>query len=193
MSCTPCRLGRTWECDNNGSCNGTPSNLPNWDVSDDSTSSSSVDTDSESSKEDSSEYEYGQPLYEVQAHKPESALRDQQSTGRKRAAEMYPLYRDLDCEWMGRKNCGGGKSIVGCMEGKQQARHHGPDKNTLNNDVGNVHRICHSCHANWHAANDPGYVWGGVYDPNTPVEASEFELMMEQVRRAGVTLKKVED
>lgn len=189
MSCTPCRLGRTWECDTNGNCNSSGQQFYTG-------STSSVSTDSVELQEDDvkeSEYEYGQPLYEVQAHKPEAALKDQQSTGRKRAAEMYPLYRDLDCEWKGRKNCGGGKPIVGCMEGKQQARHHGPDKNTLNNDVGNVHRICHSCHNNWHALNDPGYIFGRVYEPNSPVEANEFELMMEQVRRAGVKLKNVED
>jgi hypothetical protein len=37
----------------------------------------------------------------------------------------------------------------------QQARHHGPDYNTLNNDPTNVSRICHVCHNRWHAANDP--------------------------------------
>lgn len=189
MTCTPCRLGRTWECDENGNCSNSSSNLSSVHLSD----ASSTDSYGNSDQESTSEYEYGQPLYEVQAHKPEAALKDQQSTGRKRAAEMYPLYRDLDCEWKGRKNCGGGKSIVGCLEGKQQARHHGPDKNTLNNDVGNVHRICHSCHNNWHALNDSGYIWGGVYEPNSPVEANEFEIMMEQVRRAGVKLKNVED
>lgn len=189
MTCTPCRLGRTWECEYNGNCSG--SNQQFSIGSNNSVSSSIVESEEYDVKE--SEYEYGQPLYEVQAHKPEAALKDQQSTGRKRAAEMYPLYRDLDCEWKGRKNCGGGKPIVGCMEGKQQARHHGPDKNTLNNDVGNVHRICHSCHNNWHALNDPGYIFGRVYEPNSPVEANEFELMMEQVRRAGVKLKNVED
>lgn len=189
MSCTPCRLGRTWECDHNGACSTFGSNLPNGHLPDSGTIDTNFDSDSESTPE----YEYGKPVFTVQAHKPEAALKDQQSTGRKRAAEMYPLYRDLDCEWKGRKNCGGGKPIVGCMDGKQQARHHGPDKNTLNNDEGNVHRICHSCHNNWHALNDPGYVWGSVYELNAPVEASQFELMAEQVRRAGVKLKNVED
>lgn len=189
MTCTPCRLGRNWECDNNGSCSGVVSNGSTTDV----LANDEISEGAENLSENTGEYEYGQPIYEVQAHKPESALKDQQSTGRKRAAEMYPLYRELDCEWQGRKNCGGGKPIVGCMDGKQQARHHGPDKNTLNNDVGNVHRICHSCHNNWHALNDPGYVWGGVYELNSPVEANEFEIMMEQVRRAGVKLKNVED
>lgn len=47
---------------------------------------------------------------------------------------------------------------VGC-DNLQQCRHHGPDKNTLNNDPGNVHRICHWHHNNWHALNDPDYDW----------------------------------
>ena len=96
----------------------------------------------------------------------DDSLKDQQSTGRKRAARMYPLDRSGDCEWLGKSNCGGGPHpILGCglngiPAGKQRARHHGPDKNTLNNDESNVHRICHSCHNRWHAANDPDYIPG---------------------------------
>lgn len=98
-------------------------------------------------------------------HKRDDALVDQQSTGRKRAARLYPLNRSAVCEWQGKKNMGGGpKPIEGCADGKQQARHHGPDKNTLNNEEGNVHRICHTCHNRWHAANDPNY------DPNQPLK-----------------------
>jgi hypothetical protein len=100
-------------------------------------------------------------------NKRDAALRDQQSTGRKRAARLYPLDRDAECEWAGSTSAGGGTNpIPGCgkrrntVKGKQQARHHGPDKNTLNNEPGNVHRICHSCHNAWHAVNDPDYVWG---------------------------------
>lgn len=104
----------------------------------------------------------------TRAHKRDDALIDQQSTGRKRAALQYPLDREADCEWLGRLSQGGGTSpIAGCgidgrLNGKQQARHHGPDKNTLNNEHGNVHRICHSCHNRWHAANDKNYVPGTV-------------------------------
>lgn len=100
-------------------------------------------------------------------NKRDAALRDQQSTGRKRAYRQYPLDRNADCEWAGSERAGGGQHpIPGCgirgntVVGKQQARHHGPDKNTLNNEEGNVHRICHSCHNAWHAVNDPDYVWG---------------------------------
>lgn len=106
----------------------------------------------------------------VRRTKPDAALKDQQSTGRKRAARMYPLHEDQPCEWWDASPTnpkGGGIPItVGC-QGKsllQQARHHGPDKNTLNNDPGNVHRICHWHHNNWHAANDPDY------DPNKPLK-----------------------
>lgn len=85
----------------------------------------------------------------------DSSLKDPQSTGRKRAAKQYPLNKSLPCEWRGILHAGGGtKPIMGCVAGKQQARHHGPDYNTLNNEPGNVHRICHSCHNRWHAEND---------------------------------------
>lgn len=97
--------------------------------------------------------------------KPDSALKDQQSTGRKRAAKLYPLDRSAQCEWANNPASGGGVTIAGCgirlrdkklvPVGLQQSRHHGPDYNTLNNDPGNVHRICHSCHNAWHALNDP--------------------------------------
>lgn len=46
-----------------------------------------------------------------------------------------------------------------CDDNRQKARHHGPDKNTLNNEQGNVHRICHFCHNTWHAVNDEDYDW----------------------------------
>lgn len=115
--------------------------------------------------------------------KRDDALKDQQSTGRKRAAIAYPfldkdgnklkrgadiaLFRD--CEWAGKSNCGGGTTITGCgLEGRPVGkginRHHGPDKNTLNNEEGNVHRICPTCHNRWHSANDADY------DPNKPLK-----------------------
>lgn len=83
---------------------------------------------------------------------------DLESTGRKRAAKLYPLDRDKPCEWAGLRNAGGGAvPILGCIGNKQVAIHHGPDKNTLANFVGNVHRICASCHNRWHTLNDPLY------------------------------------
>lgn len=99
--------------------------------------------------------------------KPDDAVRDQQSTGRKRAARLYPLHREELCEWAEASDDnpkGGGTSpiVIGCFK-TQQARHHGPEKNTLNNDPGNVHRICHWHHNLWHRMNDPNY------DPNHPI------------------------
>jgi hypothetical protein len=86
----------------------------------------------------------------------DSSLVDPQSTGRKRAAKLYPLDKTKPCEWREVLHAGGGlHPIMGCVDGKQQARHHGPDYNTLNNDPGNVHRICHRCHNVWHVNNDP--------------------------------------
>lgn len=97
----------------------------------------------------------------VRSQKRDAALKDQQSTGRKRAARAYPLHRDQPCEWRNKVGQGGGNfPIKGCDNGLQQSRHHGPDKNTLNNEDGNVHRICHTCHNRWHAANDPNYIPG---------------------------------
>lgn len=95
---------------------------------------------------------------------------DSQSSGRKIAAKLYPLNGDAPCEWAGFANVGGGDHpILGCLEGKQQARHHGPEKNVQNNEHGNVHRICHYCHYRWHAANDPTYDWNaGVWPPHDP-------------------------
>jgi hypothetical protein len=84
-------------------------------------------------------------------YKTNETLIDQQSTGRKRAAKLYPLNPEAECEWSNRRSQGGGSHPVdgcgirpGSNVGFQQARHHGPDKNTLNNEKGNVHRICTS-------------------------------------------------
>lgn len=90
------------------------------------------------------------------------ALKDPQSTGRKRAAKLFPLDKERDCEFLGKTHAGaipGLRGIDGCSirpnstPGKQQARHH-LDYDTLNNDPDNVVRICHSCHRVIHEAND---------------------------------------
>lgn len=127
--------------------------------------------------------------------KRDESLRDQQSTGRKRAAVKYPLDREAACEWRQLLFAGGGEApIVGCVDGRQQARHHGPDKNTLNNDEGNVHRICHACHNRWHARNDETYKWGGIYRPHDPnTQASPKEIYDAEVSWIGKRLKKVSD
>lgn len=116
----------------------------------------------------------------VETYKRDSTLKDQQSTGRKRAAALYPLDREAPCEWRGLRNAGGGQfPIVGCSSGTQQARHHGPDKNTLNNEEGNVHRICHRCHNRWHTKNDPGYEWGNPGQPHDPFTKAETQEIID--------------
>ena len=116
--------------------------------------------------------------------KPPSEVKDVKSTGRKRAAVLYPLDRTGSCEWRGLKFAGGGKfPVVGCLAGLQECRHHGPDKNTLNNEPGNVHRICTRCHNRWHTLNDPDYDRDAPdhlgHDPNT--KATEEDIGENEV------------
>lgn len=87
-----------------------------------------------------------------------SQYKDPVSTGRKRAAEMYPIESGMVCEWANLGSAGGGVvPIIGCLGRPASDRHHGPDKNTMNNAPGNLHRICDYCHNTWHALNDPHY------------------------------------
>lgn len=80
------------------------------------------------------------------------------SAGRKRAAVEHPIDPEASCDWQGLANCGGGLfPIVGCIKGKQEHRHHGPDKTTTNNHAANIHRICTTCHNRWHAKNNKVY------------------------------------
>lgn len=109
-------------------------------------------------------------------------ITDPYSTGRKRAATQYPLFKTNPCEWRGKKNCGGGlEPITGCINGLQQDRHHGPVKNPLRNEPGNVHRICKYCHNRWHENNN------SIYDEeiyskllHTPEPATELELLANE-------------
>lgn len=109
-------------------------------------------------------------------------VKDPKSTGRKEAANRFPIVRGPngerpECEWQGLKNCGGGLAIVGCIDGKQVDRHHGPDKDTLNNAPGNVHRICKTCHNRWHAVNDDKYVeeeWKKTSHSPEPADTTEL-------------------
>jgi len=109
---------------------------------------------------DTGERGVGRPMSEP------SDIRDVTSTGRKRAAMLYPIFKDMVCEWAGLAKAGGGvEPIVGCdnniiQPGKgpdKGDRHHGPDKNVINNSPDNVHRICSPCHNRWHALNNPYY------------------------------------
>lgn len=119
--------------------------------------------------------------------KADEEVTDPKSTGRKRAAVLYPIADGMVCEWAGLKYaCGGKFPIVGCLSNPATHRHHGPDKNTLNNDVGNVHRICVHCHNRWHTLNDPVYdEFFGTdewlkHDPVT--QATPEEILMNEVR-----------
>jgi hypothetical protein len=105
-------------------------------------------------------------------------LKDEKSTGRKRAAQLYPITKGDPCEWRGRKNCGGGRRpIVGCVNGIQVDRHHGPVKKTTRNEEGNVHRLCKDCHNHWHELNDLIYNEQEYNNlPHDPVAASDQEL-----------------
>ena len=123
------------------------------------------------------------------------SYKDPVSTGRKRAAEMYPIETGMVCEWANLKFAGGGVvPIVGCIGRAATDRHHGPDKNTMNNAPGNVHRICSYCHNTWHGANDPHYgerpdqtlpfVPEGPYEAHDPItKATTQELLDAEKRR----------
>lgn len=113
------------------------------------------------------------------AEKANEDIRDQTSTGRKRAAALYPIPSlesgGMECEWAWLANAGGGAmGIVGCRGNiiadiKEKTTgpdgsttypgniHHGPDKSTLNNNPDNIHRVCPVCHNRWHTLNDPLY------------------------------------
>lgn len=133
--------------------------------------------------------------------KDDSEITDQTSTGRKRAAQLYPVTDGMVCEWAYLKFAGGGAfPLIGCegtilyaAKGKHGI-HHGPDKSTLNNEPGNVHRICPSCHNRWHALNDPYYPKDrpeagqphiplsgeyAVHDPDTVADDEDFEYSEE--------------
>lgn len=101
------------------------------------------------------------------------------SAGRKRAAVMYEINPLQMCEWSRMANCGGGKfPIIGCLTGKQENRHHGPDKTTSNNARENIHLICANCHNLWHAKNDPYYNVNEYRAlPHSPRPATPEELL----------------
>lgn len=119
-------------------------------------------------------------------------LKDPKSTGRKRAAQLYPLDSTAPCEWRLQKNCGGGKRpIIGCMDGFQKHRHHGPVKDTTRNHEGNVHRVCTQCHAHWHELNDLEYLESDyALLPHDPMPATLEECAMNQFEWVNGTIGK---
>jgi hypothetical protein len=112
-------------------------------------------------------------------------LKDQQSTGRKRAVAIHgKADPEQPCEWQNKANCGGGSfPILGCTSGRQENLHHGPDKNTLNNERPNVHKICSQCHNRWHTLNDPAYQWDGEHPTHNPREEITPEDLAEDAAR----------
>lgn len=114
----------------------------------------------------------GRPLKDV------DEIMDPRATGSKRAATMYPLHFDEDCEWTGLLYAGGGYvTVVGCRGNLQEIRHHGPVVDMLENGPGNVHRICNQCDQRWHTLNaslEPG-VDVLEHDRSTRAGASELD------------------
>jgi hypothetical protein len=92
------------------------------------------------------------------------------SAGRRRANNIAKIPEGYLCEWTMLEFAGGGpKPIVGCVGNMAMDLHHGPDKATLNNEVGiNLHRICKDCHNRWHTLNDP------FYGPDRPADNNEW-------------------
>lgn len=177
MACISCGRGLHFEC-------GVPCCC-----------SQDVNTVEEIEEDDDDRQQRGRRRPGSTTYKRDSNLKDQQSTGRKRAAVLYPLDKEAPCEWQGLRIAGGGSfPIIGCSNGTQQARHHGPDKNTLNNEEGNVHRICHRCHNRWHTKNDVGYVWGDPGQPHDPItKATIDELIANEVYWSGTKTVKAKD
>jgi len=146
--------------------------------------------------------------------KPPEDYADPLSSGRKMAAKAAPIKAGLVCEWAWLAQAGGGVvPIMGCPGRPASDRHHGPDKNTLNNNVGtNLHRICDWCHNQWHGKNDPHYgprpesgdgsvdasvpftPDGGYVDHDPDTKASdedvyaEDKLRREEARRHGADI-----
>jgi hypothetical protein len=168
MKCVAHLLGLNHECRNPEECKNGPDELS---LSDSVLEPSDLGSDEEEEEEE----------VERRTYKDPSTYVDQQSTGRKQAARWYPIDKTNPglCEWAMKKNCGGGKfPITGCAANLQQARHHGPDKNTTSNEEGNVHRICHSCHNRWHTLNDEVYVRDEyVLTKHQPIVATVEDLM----------------
>lgn len=181
MKCIAHRIGLDHECRTPGECDESNSDDPSvsgviHNGAEPANPDADDNSDSADLSDDNSDIDSGHKTY-----KDDSALRDQQSTGRKRAARWFPLDETKLCEWSMKVNCGGGQNpITGCAANLQQARHHGPDKNTLNNEQGNVHRICHTCHNRWHTLNDEGYVWGDVQNAHQPKAATVEDIQKSE-------------
>lgn len=122
--------------------------------------------------------------------KEDDEVTDVESTGRKRAAIAYPIeVGKTVCEWKGLKFAGGGiNPIIGCHGNLASDRHHGPDKSTLNNSAGNVHRICATDHNRWHTKNDEYY---GDRPPNGQPFLPREGTYKEHDSETKATLKEI--
>ena len=103
-----------------------------------------------------------------------------ETSGRKRAVEAKKAdgwIAGQPCEWSHLKFAGGGVvPIMGCNSNPSKPVHHGPDKNTLNNSLGNIHAICTVCHQRWHACNDEFYSGDRPAGDNAYVPKVEYKL-----------------
>lgn len=117
-------------------------------------------------------------------------MADPESTGRKRAAAALPpeQLEGMICEWALLKEAGGGiHPIRGCHGNKATDRHHGPDKNTLNNERRvNLHGICSFCHNEWHAKNDATYEGVRPKDDTPWLPVGEYKLHNPDGERMSV-------
>lgn len=79
--------------------------------------------------------------------KPLADYADPVSSGRKAAAKDHPIPVGTVCEWAWLAKAGGGVvPIIGCTGRPASDLHHGPDKNTWNNNRGeNLHWVCDWC------------------------------------------------
>lgn len=128
----------------------------------------------------------------------ERVYKDAVSTGRKRAAELYPIQVGQVCSWAWSKVCGGGvEPITGCTGRPATNIHHGPDKSTFSNEASNISVICTFCHNRWHVANDKYYSEprpgnGDAWLPNVPegkelipleakLKATKQEILMAEM------------
>jgi len=105
---------------------------------------------------------------------------------------MFPRDASADCEWLGKKFLleSDGELFVGCNNGKQDAIHHGPNKDTLVNEVGNVWRVCTRCHNRYHTLIDPTYDWNREeFFPITLAEATVEEQAASEIMWMGRKVK----
>src|SRR6266568_5157517 len=101
--CLSCRQDMHNECDP-GICSCTHRAM----VKDRGSERTEMDTSLESNRVDGSEQSWRVSVRDSRSKSSNRRLKDQQSTGRKRAAKLYPLRREANCEWQYLRFAGGG-------------------------------------------------------------------------------------